>query len=105
MILNDVTVTCVSTGGVRNVFIEGYTRARIRFTAANCTLDEGETLEGGYIIHKGLRVDANSAKMALSYPLEAGDNVITCTAISSTGAESTISKTITAYAYSPPSAE
>lgn len=104
MILNDVTVTVVASGGLRNVFIQGYTRARIRFTAANCTLDAGETLEGGYIIHLGRRVDANSAKMALSYPLEAGDNVITCTAISSTGAESTITKTIYAYPYDPPTA-
>lgn len=105
MVLNDVTVTVVSTGSIRNVFIEGYTRARIRFTAANCTLDEGETLSTGYIIHKGLRVDANSAKMALSYPLEAGDNEITCVAVSSTGAESSITKTIYAYPYDPPTAE
>ena len=105
MILNDVTVTIVNSGNLRNVLIEGYSRVRIRFTAANCTLDEGETLDGGYIIHKGLRVDANSAKMALSYPLDAGDNEITCVAISSTGAESSITKTVTAYAYDPPTAE
>ena len=104
MVLNDVTVTIVNTGNLRNVLIEGYSRVRIRFTAANCTLDAGETLAGGYIIHKGLRVDANSAKMALSYPLDAGDNLITCVAISSTGAESSITKTLTAYAYDPPAA-
>ena len=104
MVLNDVTITCVSTGGISGVFIEGYTRARIRFTAANCTLDEGETLAGGYIIHKTLRVDANAANMALTYPLDPGDNVVTCTAISSTGAESTITKTIYAYPYDPPTA-
>ena len=105
MVLNEVTVTAVNTGGVRNAFIEGYSKVRIRFTAANCTLDAGETLASGYIIHKGLRVDANSAKMALSYPLDAGDNIITCVAVSSTGAESSISKIITAYAYDPPTAE
>ena len=105
MVLNDVSVTRVNSGGVSSAFIEGYSRVRIRFTAANCTLDAGESLAGGYIIHKGLRVDANSAKMALSYPLEAGDNIITCVAVSSTGAESSITKTVTAYAYSPPSAE
>ncbi len=105
MILHDVTVTAVNTGGVRNAFIEGYSKVRIRFTAANCTLDAGEILAGGYIIHKGLRVDANSAKMALSYPLDAGDNIITCVAISSTGTESSITKIITAYAYDPPTAE
>ena len=47
MILNDVTLTAINAGGLTGVYIEGYSRVRVRFTAANCTLDQGETLVGG----------------------------------------------------------
>ena len=99
MILNDVTLTAINAGGLTGVYIEGYSRVRVRFTAANCTLDEGESLVGGYITFKGITTQANSSLMAVSSPLETGANVIRCTAISSTGAESTTEKTVTAYAY------
>ena len=105
MQLNDVQITAINAGGLSGVYLEGYSRVRVRFTAANCTLEEGETLAGGYITFKGMKTVANSALMAVSSPLEAGENVIVCTAISSTGEESSIEKTVTAYEYYPPTAE
>ena len=105
MVLNDVGLTPINAGSLTGVYIEGYSRVRVRFTAANCTLEEGESLVGGYISFKGITTQANSALMAVSSPLETGANVIKCTAISSTGAESTIEKTVTACDYYPPTAE
>ena len=112
MTLNDVTLQCVNSGNLFGilVYIQAFSRVRIKFRTNNITLEEGETITGYSVIFKGQSYTANSSgNVTTDGGVSAGDNEIICTAhgLDANGNEisSTITKTVTAYAYNPPAGE
>ena len=106
MELLSVTVTKVNAGGVSGVWIEGYSRARVRFSDLNVNLNPGETISGYYVLFDGVRYNANSSRLATTGGMNSGENELHCVVYGTDSEGNEISseliQTVEAYAYVPP---
>ena len=105
MILNRADITPVNAGGLQGIWLEGYSRARVEFRAEWVSLQPGESISSFKIKWAGREITANSARFALTGPLAAGENEIICTVTGTNGESSSITFSVSAFAYAPPSAE
>ena len=104
MTLNNVTISKSNTGGLRTEWIEGYSRAIVHFAATDVTLEPGEEIAWFDVVHLGRTIRANALGNAVTGGLTAGTNTFLCSVHGTQGEISSLTMTVSAYAYIPPTA-
>lgn len=105
MTLNNVTVSKVNTGGLLTEWIEGYSKANVKFKVSDVTLLPGETIDYYDVVCAGRTFKANAQGNAVTGAMAAGTNTLVCTVHGTKGESSSLTVTVTAFGYIPPTAK